>query len=112
MIEPVAIVFGGRSKAAAGWVSLPPTEPALKPMPRLAKTCQMALSCLPWNTALSATRIALRMSMNDGLYGASSIARVTKDSAFLEPRRSRRSQRVWAQISPSACTSAPPATLA
>ena len=60
--------------------------------------------------AMSASRIALRMSRNDGLAGASSIARVTSDSDTFEPSRSRRSQSVCAQISPSACTSGTPLT--
>ncbi len=50
------------------------------------------------------------MSRNDGLYGASSIARVTTASDLFEPMAVRRLHRVWAQISPSPCTSGPPTT--
>ena len=40
------------------------------------------------------------------------MARVTSDSAALEPSLVRRSHRVSPQISPSACTSGPPAIVA
>ena len=81
-------------------------------MPRSANTFQIASWCRPPKTAVSATRMALRMSRNDGLCGASSMARVTSDSLVREPTAARRSQRVCAQISPSECTSGPPPTAA
>ena len=52
------------------------------------------------------------MSRNDGLNGASSMARVTRPRATREPTLSRSDQSVWPQISPSACTSGSPMTLA
>ena len=51
------------------------------------------------------------MSRYDGFDGASSIARVTIPSTVFEPSASRRSQSVWLQISPSACTSGRPMIL-
>ena len=38
---------GGTSKLGPGLVSFPPNEPAKKPIPRLAKTCQIAAWWLP-----------------------------------------------------------------
>ena len=48
------------------------------------------------------------MSRNDGFAGASSMARVTRLRDTRDPTLSRSDQRVWAQISPSACTSGTP----
>ena len=108
---PVVTFFGGVFVSAAGWSSSPPREPAKKPMPRLAKVLQIFWWYLPLKWAVSATSSALRMSRNDGLYGASSIARVTRLCDTREPTLSRSDHRVWPQISPSACTSGAPNTL-
>ena len=74
-------------------------------MPRLAKVLQILPAYLPPYCAVSAIRMALRMSSIDGLAGASSIARVTRLSVTREPTLSRSDQRASPQISPSACTS-------
>ena len=79
-------------------------------MPRWANVFQIPAWWSPSKRTVSATRIALRMSRNDGLVGASSIARVTSASLVFEPSRSRSDQRVCAQISPSPCTSGDPTT--
>jgi hypothetical protein len=105
-IVPVRNALAGRSNEAAGLPSAP--APAFTPMPRCAKTFQMVSWSAPPYAAVSATRIALRMSRKVGVYGASSIARVTRASDLQEPSASRRSHRVCAQISPSAWTSGPP----
>ena len=108
---PVAPLFGGRFWFAPGAVSSPPSEPAKKPMPRLAKTLQILFAYWPLKWAVSATRIAFRMSRNDGFDGDSSIARVTRLRATREPTLSRSDHSVWPQISPSPCTSGRPTTL-
>ena len=109
--RPVATVFGGLCRSAAGRTSLPPSEPAKKPMPRLANALQILLWLSPLKWAVSAISSALRMSRNDGFAGASSMARVTRLSDTRDPTLSRSDQRVWAQISPSACISGTPKTL-
>src|SRR3954454_17569444 len=111
LIERGVNVVGGRSGPAAGVVSPPPSELADQPIPRLANTFQMACSSAPPLRDWSATRIASRMSMNDGLYGGISLARGTRDSFFFDPSAARRLHSVCAQISPSACTSGNPITL-
>ncbi len=80
-------------------------------MPRCANVLQIVLRFAPPLATRSACRIELRMSRYDGFDGASSIARVTIPSVVLEPSASRRSHSVWAQISPSACTSGRPMIL-
>ena len=80
-------------------------------MPRLAKTFQIVSRLAPSNATRSACKIAFRMSRNEGFAGESSIARVASISDFSEPIASRRSQSVWPQISPSACTSGRPMIL-
>ena len=50
------------------------------------------------------------MSRNDGLPGASSMARVTSASDLQEPSLLRRTHRVCDQISLSPCTSGKPIT--
>src|SRR3954470_23200232 len=101
---------GGSAKLSAGVVSSPLIAAAKKPMPRPAKTPQITSVSAPPNSVWSASRMPLRPSRKDGSGGSNDIPVVTSARAFADPTAVRRSQRVCAQISPSACTSAPPAT--
>ena len=101
---------GGGSKFATGRASSPSSVPANQPIPRWANTAQIVAWWAPPLRTMSACRIALRSSRNDGLKGESSMARVTRPSVVSEPSASRRSHRVCTQISPSEWTSGPPAT--
>ncbi len=96
---------GGGSNLSTGRGSVDPVVAALKPMPRRANTVQIAPTWTPPKAATSAWRIALRSSRNDGCGGESRIPPVMTASAVREPRASRRSHSVWAQISPLAWTS-------
>ena len=76
-----------------------------------ANTFQISSWCRPPKTAVSATRIALRLSRNDGLCGRELHGPGHQRLGDPASRaRSRRSHRVCAQISPSECTSGPPIT--
>ena len=101
---------GGIEKSSIG-VTSSLVDAAKYPMPRSAKIDQSAVSFAPAKFTRSAWMIAFRMSRNDGAPGESSMARVTSVSATTGPSVWRICQSVSSQISPSACTSGPPATL-
>ena len=107
---PTGPPAGGSAMPSTGCVSAPSTVLASQPMPRRANTDQIVAWCAPANRAVSACRIALRMSRKDGSGGESRIACVTIASvSFGAAIAVRRSHRVCAQISPSSWTSGPPA---
>ncbi len=77
-------------------------------MPRDAKAAHSAATWLPPKIVVSACRTAFRMSSIVGSSGESIIPSVTIASVTAEPTTPRICQSVWAQISPSACTSGMP----
>ena len=110
---------GGTSVAANGLRSVGPSVAADQPIPRAAKTPQIASqSSFPFRVTAACT-IALRMSRNVGNVGASRSPSVTyarvraspsgAPCACVSARRSDHS--VCAQISPSAWISGAPRTL-
>ena len=102
---------GGSAKLSIGVVSSASSVAAKKPIPRAAKTAQIVASWSvrpPRTPTWFACRIALRMSRKDGFRGERRMPSVTRKRASPTPTAPRRSHSVWAQISPSACTSGPP----
>ena len=98
---------GGVCVSASGAMSLESVVEAKKPIPRVAKIDHRLACAAPPSKMVSAWRMALRMSRNEGSGGESSSARVMSRSARATPSVWRMSHIVSPQISPSAWTSGP-----